>query len=96
MEDLSDISFRAPGSSQQTYSQGSDRTYKHSTQSSGENDSEKIDPDEDDVKLPFFMILVMWTQMLKLFLKCHRPGCGSAVLADNIIVKTNGLVIKMH
>ena len=33
----------------------------------------------------------MWSNLLLLLNKCHRPGCGAAVLSDNMKVIRNGI-----
>ena len=66
-----------------------------SSQSTIENDSETIDPEQsaDDFKIPFMFVIVMWTQIFKLLSKCQREGCGSSVLLDNMKFVTNGKYI---
>ena len=37
------------------------------------------------------LILVMWSNLLLLLAKCQKPGCGAAVLPDNMKVIRNGI-----
>ena len=63
--------------------------HPRSSQSTREDDSDKIEP-EDDFKFPFMFIIVMWSQIFKLLSKCQKVGCGASVLADNMHFVTNG------
>ena len=36
------------------------------------------------------IVLVMWLNLLQLLTKCRKPGCGAAVLPDNINPVRNG------
>merc|ERR1712179_879157 len=74
-------------------------SYVPSYASSYNKDSEGLDDSTTDgdglEEFSGAIILVMWSNLLLLLSKCQKPGCGAAVLSDNMKVIRNGAAVKI-